>query len=103
MECLTLYQAPFLLYATPAHAVRDMHHVSNYPSTLEEPVRFGSFGRQPSGDVPPSISTKRILQHVTGNPVDAPFHRPPLFSHVISLKFKCVRGVCQHGVLCQCV
>ena len=56
MERLTLYQAPFLLYATPAHAVRDMHHVSNYPSTLEEPVRFGSFGRQPSGDVPPSIN-----------------------------------------------
>ena len=29
--------APLVLYTMPAHAVRDMHHVSNYPSTLEEP------------------------------------------------------------------
>ena len=26
-----------MLYAMPAHAVRDMHHVSNYPSITEEP------------------------------------------------------------------
>ena len=40
-EWCLMEQAPLLLYATPAHAVRDMHHVSNYPSTLEESVGFG--------------------------------------------------------------
>ena len=56
MERPTLHQAPLLPYTTPAHAVRDMHYVSNYPSTPEEPVRFGSFGRRPSGPRTKSIN-----------------------------------------------
>ena len=60
-SCRMLHRAPLMLYATPAHAVRDMHHVSNYPSITKEPVRFGfDWERQPSCHAPSvSISSPR--------------------------------------------
>ena len=37
-----------MLYATPVHAVRDVHHVSDYHTIAEESVRFDPIGRLPS-------------------------------------------------------
>jgi hypothetical protein len=50
-----------MLYATPVHAVRDVHHVSDYHTIAEESVRFDPIGRLPSYHVA-RLTTKRILQ-----------------------------------------
>ena len=68
-SCCMLHRAPLMLYAMPAHAVRDMHHVSNYPSITEEPVRFGSIGHVASCHVP-SPSTTKNPATFSGNPVE---------------------------------
>ena len=36
------HHVPFWLYATPAHAIRDVLHASNYLTITEGPGRFGS-------------------------------------------------------------
>ena len=36
------HHAPLWLYATPAHAIRDVLHASNYLTIAEGPERFGS-------------------------------------------------------------
>ena len=50
-----------MLYATPVHAVRDVHHVSDYHTIVEESVRFDLIGRLPSYHVA-RLTTKIILQ-----------------------------------------
>ena len=71
-SCRMLHRAPLMLYATPAHAVRDMHHVSNYPSITKEPVRFGSIGRGNPPATPqvcPSVHLEKNPATLSGNPV----------------------------------
>ena len=36
------HHAPLWLYATPAHAIRDVLHASNYLTITKGPGRFGS-------------------------------------------------------------
>jgi hypothetical protein len=40
--CTRHLHAPLWLYATPAHALRDTYHASNYLTIAEGPERIGS-------------------------------------------------------------
>ena len=45
------HHAPLWLYATPAHAIRDVLHASNYLTITEGSGRFGSLVRPTAGQV----------------------------------------------------
>ena len=60
------HHAPFRLYATPAHAIRDVLHASNYLTITEGPGRFGSIVRPPGGHVDGHASPLISLQHSQG-------------------------------------
>ena len=79
---------PAVPHATPAHVVRDMHHVSNYPSTVEEPVRFGSFGRRPSGPRTKSINKT--------NPATC-YRQPPVGIYIVYSRFSFCNRVHVHS------
>ena len=63
------------LYATPAHAIRDVLHASNYLTITEGPGRFGSIVRPAGGHVDGHASLLISLQqaqtvaaaHLSGN------------------------------------
>ena len=59
-----------MLYATPVHAVRDVHHVSDYHTIAEESVRFDPIGRLPSYHVARLTTKRNPATKFTGHPVD---------------------------------